>query len=117
MTDAGPHDPRALARAEIEDSFDEELELELDDERIAHLLDERGDSAEAAARQRYFRELFRMQRELVKLQDWVVARKKKGRRAVRGPGRRRQGWRDQSHHAAHEPPRMPRRGTAGPERA
>ena len=77
MTDSGPHDPRALARAEIDDSFDEELELELDDERIAHLLEDGGDSAEAAARQLYFRELFRMQRELVKLQDWVVARKKK----------------------------------------
>ena len=77
MTDSGSHDPKALARAEIDDSFDEELELELDDERIAHLLEDRGDSAEAAARQLYFRELFRMQRELVKLQDWVVARKKK----------------------------------------
>jgi polyphosphate kinase len=30
-----------------------------------------------AARQRYFKELFRLQRELVKLQDWVVARKRK----------------------------------------
>ena len=77
MTGSETHDPAAIARAEIDDSFDEELELELDDERIAQLLDERGDSAEAAARQRYFRELFRMQRELVKLQDWVVARRRK----------------------------------------
>lgn len=52
------------------DSYDEELEMELDD----RLLDgEAGRSDEArAARQRYFRELFRLQGELVALQDWVV---------------------------------------------
>jgi polyphosphate kinase len=70
-------DRAALARAEVADSFDEELELELDDERIAELLDDSARTAEKAARQVYFRELFRLQRELVKLQDWVVARKRK----------------------------------------
>jgi polyphosphate kinase 2 len=67
----------SLARDEVADSFDEELELELDDERIAELLDDSAVTAEKAARQVYFRELFRLQRELVKLQDWVVARKRK----------------------------------------
>ncbi len=62
-------------RADLADSFDEELELELDDED-SHLPDEgkqtslKGSGNEA--RRLYFRELFRMQGELVKLQDWVV---------------------------------------------
>ena len=77
MSDSNSMSPAALARAEIEDSFDEELELELDDGRIEELLDERSDTASAAARRDYFLQLFRLQRELVKLQDWVVARKKK----------------------------------------
>ena len=70
-------DRLALVREEVADSFDEELELELDDERLAQLLDESGSDAESAARQTYFKELFRLQRELMKLQDWVVARKQK----------------------------------------
>jgi len=54
------------------DGYDEELEMEVeDDDRPVGL-----DSAEAArrreARRTYFRELFRLQAELVKLQDWVV---------------------------------------------
>jgi len=48
------------------DSLDEELELELDDARL-----ERTSTVE---REHYFRELFRLQGELVKLQDWVVQR-------------------------------------------
>ena len=52
------------------DAYDEEVEMEVDD----RLLD--GPSAlspEArAARKHYFRELFRLQGELVKLQDWIV---------------------------------------------
>jgi polyphosphate kinase 2 len=49
------------------DSFDEELEMEVDDERREGLLE----------RRTYFRELFRLQGELVKLQDWVVEKKLK----------------------------------------
>lgn len=65
-------------RAEIEDSFDEELELELDDDRLSGLITGLNDGAEAhAARASYFKELFRLQRELVKLQDWVVHKKLK----------------------------------------
>ena len=60
-------------RAEISDSFDEELELEMDE---AHLETLAGEEDEAGRRPRlnrnvYFRELFRLQHELVKLQDWV----------------------------------------------
>jgi polyphosphate kinase 2 len=77
MTDeTDRHDARLAARveAEIADSFDEELEMEMDDERLAALLDGTDRDAEAGLvdRQYYFRELFRLQRELVKLQDWVV---------------------------------------------
>jgi polyphosphate kinase 2 len=57
------------------DSYDEELELELDDRALDPdtLLPQlaAGDAGHDA-RQRYFRELFRLQAELVKLQDWVV---------------------------------------------
>ena len=52
------------------DSYDEELELELDDRSFGQAPQ---DDAAKLERQRYFRELFRLQGELVKLQDWVVA--------------------------------------------
>jgi polyphosphate kinase 2 len=66
-------------RAEVLDSFDEELEEEISDERLVRLLDHAADHPEASdlARSTYFKELFRLQRELVKLQDWVAARDKK----------------------------------------
>ncbi|MFG6465733.1 polyphosphate kinase 2 [Roseateles sp. BYS87W] len=52
---------------DLQDDFDEELELELDDG------DESGlPGAPGSERQQYFRELIRLQSELVKLQDWVV---------------------------------------------
>ena len=75
-------DPSDLTRridAEIADSFDEELEMEIDDERLAKVLDGLVDKPELATldRQVYFKELFRLQRELVKLQDWVVRKKLK----------------------------------------
>jgi len=63
--------------AEIADSFDEELEMELDDARLAKLLDGAGADPDAVDRHVYFRELFRLQAELVKLQDWVVDKKLK----------------------------------------
>lgn len=62
-------------RRDIADSYDEELELELDDRDLdaESLLPQPSRSREEkAARQKYFRELFRLQGELVKLQDWVV---------------------------------------------
>lgn len=72
-------DLRARVDAEIADSFDEELELEVDDERLAKLLDHLGEAPEPETleRRKYFQELFRLQQELVKLQDWVVDQKLK----------------------------------------
>jgi polyphosphate kinase 2 len=60
-------------RAEMLDSFDEELEEELDDDRLAALLDHSSDHPDetSVSRSVYFRELFRLQRELVRLQDWI----------------------------------------------
>lgn len=65
--------------ADLADSYDEELELELDDR---HVDDIAGggmppDDDYKEARRHYFRELFRLQGELVKLQDWVVAKRHK----------------------------------------
>ena len=57
------------AQEEILDSMDEELEMELDDDRLSP----DGDSQSQIPRNVYFRELFKLQGELVKLQDWVVA--------------------------------------------
>jgi polyphosphate kinase len=70
---------------EMLDSFDEELEMELDDQRMDQLLAEfasatgmEGLHTESLSdRQIYFKELFRLQGELVKLQDWVVHNKLK----------------------------------------
>ena len=61
------------ARIEILDSMDEELEMELDDGRLS----QDGGTESVIPRQLYFKELFRLQAELVKLQDWVVANKVK----------------------------------------
>jgi len=58
------------------DSYDEEFELELEDRVLDATSENATDLASAevkASRQLYFRELFRLQAELVKLQDWVVA--------------------------------------------
>ncbi|HEY4404612.1 MAG TPA: polyphosphate kinase 2 [Xanthobacteraceae bacterium] len=64
---------------EMLDSFDEELELEIDDDRLARLLAEMSEHPERATidRRVYFKELFRLQGELVKLQDWVLQQKLK----------------------------------------
>jgi polyphosphate kinase len=58
-------------REEIADSFDEELELSMDEETLdAMPHDGVGGGLD---RRMYFRELFRLQRELVRLQDWIQA--------------------------------------------
>jgi polyphosphate kinase len=75
MLQTNPQDIIERMQRDIVDSYDEELELELDDRELdpASLLPARSRSdAERAARRAYFRELFRLQAELVKLQDWVV---------------------------------------------
>ena len=77
--DKTERDRSARIEAEIADSFDEELEMELDDGRLARLLDgeDRDEDAGLLDRQFYFKELFRLQHELIKLQDWVVNTKAK----------------------------------------
>jgi len=63
----------------IVDDFDEELEMQMEDDRldelVAEAMGEEGGSS--LDRKLYFRELFRLQHELVKLQDWVAYKKLK----------------------------------------
>jgi polyphosphate kinase len=66
---------RDRVRSEIEDTFDEELELAVEDESFTALSGQA--PPETPERVRYFKELFRLQGELVKLQDWVVHQKLK----------------------------------------
>ncbi len=64
---------------ELADDIDEEFEMELDDDRLGRLLSEaeEHEPGHGMDRKVYFRELLRLQGELIKLQDWVVANKKK----------------------------------------
>src|ERR1051325_7122062 len=66
---------RRRIERELVDGYDEEIEMEMEDRLVADPLDASGE--DAAARVRYFRELFRLQHELVKLQDWVASTKQK----------------------------------------
>lgn len=61
-------------RLEMQDDLDEELEMELDDQRLPEALRQIRRERKTATidRQIYFRELLRLQSELVKLQDWVA---------------------------------------------
>ncbi len=62
-------------REDLLDSIDEELELAFDDGFNEN--NSTASNEEKKARANYFRELLRLQGELVKLQDWVVATKQK----------------------------------------
>jgi len=67
-------------KQELIDDYDEELELEIEDRTSEDILAAQAteESEEARLpRAQYFRELFKLQAELVKLQDWVVATGKK----------------------------------------
>jgi len=68
-----PNGGESWIEEELRDSFDEELELEVDDQRIVEAL--RGLPATRERpplpRRTYFHELFRLQTQLVELQDWV----------------------------------------------
>ncbi len=74
-----PPSIQSRVQAEMLDSFDEELELEIDDDRLDALTNEfSGHTAkETVDRRVYFKELFRLQGELVKLQSWVQHQKLK----------------------------------------
>ena len=78
---SSPHDPSAAAARideDLIDGYDEALELEFEDsldDLLGRPSSEPGTAADEArrqARRAYFRELFRLQGELVKLQDWVA---------------------------------------------
>src|SRR6516225_9449303 len=76
------NDPNARfhrINGEMLDAIDEELEMEIDDDRLAKLLTELAEhpQPETLDRQVYFKELLRLQGELVKLQDWVQHQKLK----------------------------------------
>src|SRR5678816_3903484 len=83
LTDEAAHEEalrevalRARIHQEMADNLDEELELELDDIRLDEL-DHDGEAGKPSIdRKFYFRELLRLQGELVKLQDWVQHEKK-----------------------------------------
>jgi polyphosphate kinase 2 len=70
---------RQRVELDMADTLDEEYEMELDDDRLDRLLAETADhpGREGMDRRVYFRELFRLQGELVKLQDWVSVHKQK----------------------------------------
>jgi polyphosphate kinase 2 len=70
---------RAVIEADLQDTLDEELEMELDDSRLEELeaLKSVQEPSEAIDRSLYFKELLRLQGELVKLQDWVQHQKLK----------------------------------------
>jgi polyphosphate kinase len=70
---------RQRVEREIADDIDEEFEMELDDDRLGRLLSEAEDHEPGHGMDRkvYFGELLRMQGELIKLQDWVAANKRK----------------------------------------
>lgn len=66
-------------RQDLLDSFDEELEEEIDDERLKSLMEEISEfhQVDTLDRSLYFKELFRLQHELVTLHDWIAHNKKK----------------------------------------
>ena len=73
------HDELVLRLSrDLADSYDEELEMEIEDR---HPLPDTPDQTDAGEekeyRRQYFGQLFRLQAELVKLQDWVVASREK----------------------------------------
>jgi polyphosphate kinase len=78
-TGNGTSKTKSWVEAELEDSLDEELEMEIDDARISeevrNITALRHESN--LDRRVYFHELLRLQSELVKLQDWIIHTKQK----------------------------------------
>jgi polyphosphate kinase len=70
---------RARIDEDMRDSLDEELEMELEESRLEELdaLKDGHEKRDTLDRDIYFGELFRLQGELVKLQDWVQHNKLK----------------------------------------
>jgi polyphosphate kinase len=69
----------ARIRRDLLDSWDEELEMDVEDYHPLPGLPDGGanGASEREYRKNYFQQLFRLQGELVKLQDWVAATKQK----------------------------------------
>ena len=70
---------RELIGADLRDSLDEELELEFGESQLEQFgdLQSTREAHQTIERSIYFKELFRLQGELVKLQDWVQHNKLK----------------------------------------
>lgn len=64
-------------RLDLEDGYDEELEMEIDDRSVSGDASAPDESADRQDRRFYFHELFRLQAELIKLQDWVSSTQQK----------------------------------------
>jgi polyphosphate kinase 2 len=73
LHDAGALSELERIKQEIADTFDEELEMEIEESRLETMLSDLADHPEREQidRRIYFRELFRLQHELIRLQDWV----------------------------------------------
>ena len=69
-----PGVPPERLNDEMVETIEEEMEMEIDDVRLASLLTHDTDrpQQDTIDRHFYFKELLRLQRQLVKLQDWVV---------------------------------------------
>jgi polyphosphate kinase 2 len=76
MNDLPPLDHEELIRRitrDIADGYDEEIEMEIEDRHpLPDTPGQASDESEKEYRAQYFSQLFRLQAELVKLQDWVV---------------------------------------------
>jgi len=80
MADPPSLDHDALMRrisSDLADGFDEELELEIEDRDPVPGHRPAGDESSKDYRRHYFAQLLRLQAELIKLQDWVVAARQK----------------------------------------
>jgi polyphosphate kinase 2 len=81
MTTLPPIDHEEIMRRirrDLQDGYDEELEMEIEDrDTVPGTVSGAESDPDKDYRHDYFRNLFRLQAELVKLQDWVVARQQK----------------------------------------
>jgi polyphosphate kinase len=77
--DEKSEDAKDWLEAELEDSIDEDYELELEDAALSLEIKKIYQRAHGKSipRRDYFRNLLRLQSELIKLQDWVVETKQK----------------------------------------
>jgi len=81
MTKLPPIDQEEIIRRirrDLQDGYDEELEMEIEDrDSVPGATSSAVSDPDKDYRRDYFRHLFRLQAELVKLQDWVVASQQK----------------------------------------